>query len=337
MMGKQVAVTRLHLDGFEGLQEAVKGSRFDVMQLGRGQLRGTISHIEIEDVVFSLGNFNRGIRAKRTPGDDNILVAMLLSASDRVTQWSWEMQPADVVVVPASSEHHAVHHGASAYAAIRLHPDDVTSLFFGRPWLSDPDNWSHRQRYRPDALLGGYAARQLSLMARTLATEGPMLSVGAAQFWKRTIVDCMSAAIACSHSTDEDGHLPSALKLVGQIEDYLDATGDRPVHISEICRALQSSRRTLHRAFHDVFGIGPVTFLRQKRLCAAHTILKRSPPEATTVGDVAIGQGFIELGRFSRYYREMFGEYPSQTLGRGAAQRNRPSCRSLPVQPQPRA
>jgi AraC family ethanolamine operon transcriptional activator len=26
-------------------------------------------------------------------------------------------------------------------------------------------------------------------------------------------------------------------------------------------------------------------------------------------------QGFIELGRFSRYYRLLFGEYPSETLG----------------------
>jgi transcriptional regulator GlxA family with amidase domain len=32
---------------------------------------------------------------------------------------------------------------------------------------------------------------------------------------------------------------------------------------------------------------------------------------AATVAQVAIEQGFIELGRFSRYYRAMFGEAPS--------------------------
>ncbi|MGY4266594.1 transcriptional regulator GlxA family with amidase domain [Bradyrhizobium sp. USDA 4519] len=45
------------------------------------------------------------------------------------------------------------------------------------------------------------------------------------------------------------------------------------------------------------------------------SILRESTPDQTTVSKVAIEQGFIELGRFSQYYRTMFGEYPSQTLG----------------------
>ena len=64
-----------------------------------------------------------------------------------------------------------------------------------------------------------------------------------------------------------------------------------------------------------MFGVGPVTFLRYKRLCTVRSILRESAPDQTTVSKVALEQGFIELGRFSQYYRAMFGEYPSQTLG----------------------
>jgi transcriptional regulator GlxA family with amidase domain len=98
------------------------------------------------------------------------------------------------------------------------------------------------------------------------------------------------------------------------VEDYLEMTGDRPLHISEICAKLHLSRRSLHRAFHEIFGIGPVTFLRQKRLCTVYSILRANSPEETTVSEVALRQGFAELGRFSHDYRIMFGEYPSQTL-----------------------
>ena len=60
---------------------------------------------------------------------------------------------------------------------------------------------------------------------------------------------------------------------------------------------------------------GPVTFLRHKRLCAIHSILRDSNPEMVTVAEVAMQQGFVELGRFSHYYHSLFGEYPSETLG----------------------
>jgi AraC family ethanolamine operon transcriptional activator len=74
-------------------------------------------------------------------------------------------------------------------------------------------------------------------------------------------------------------------------------------------------RRGLHRAFHDAFGIGPITFLRHKRLCAIHSVLKDSSPGETTVTEIALQQGFVELWLFSQYYRTLFGEYPSDTLG----------------------
>jgi AraC family ethanolamine operon transcriptional activator len=313
-MVQHLTVASLELDGFEGLREAVKDSRFDVVQLGRGKLRGHLSHVGIDDFAFSMGHFDVGIRAQRID-DGMLLIGMLLSSSGPVTQWSWHQRAGDVIVIPPKTDHHAVHHGASSYAAIRLDPRELPSVFAGHSRLSDGENWREKNRYRADAATGRLAAHKLPLMADHLARRGDQLSQEAALFWKRTIADCMTAAVASSLPQEEDSHLPSALKLVRQVEDYIEAAGDHPLHVSELCLKLRSSRRTLHRAFNEVFGIGPVTFLRRKRLCVVHSILKRNAPGTTTVAEVALGQGFIELGRFSQYYRTMFGEYPSQTLG----------------------
>jgi AraC family ethanolamine operon transcriptional activator len=125
----------------------------------------------------------------------------------------------------------------------------------------------------------------------------------------------MAANVASSLPPDDNGWLPSARRLIRKVEEYLDDAGARPVHVSEICAAQGVSRRTLHRAFQEVFGLGPVSFLRHKRLCAVHSILYQSAPGSTTVAAVAMQQGFYELGRFSQYYLAMFGERPSQTLG----------------------
>jgi AraC family ethanolamine operon transcriptional activator len=314
-MDQQLTVTSVDLDGFEGLQEAVKGTHFDIMQLGRGKLRGHLSHVAIGDFAFSVGDFNVAIRAQRTPTDDRLLIGMLLGSVDRVTQWSWDMRPLDVVVIPPLTEHHAVHRGASSYAGIRLDPRELPLVFAGDPWLSDGENWNEKNHFRANPAIGQLAAHKLPLMVEHLSRRGDRLSQGAAQFWKRTIVECMAATIASALPPDEGRYLPSAIRLVRHVEDYLKASGDRPLHVSELCYELRSSRRSLYRAFNEVFGIGPVTFLRQKRLCAVHSILRRSSPATTTVAEVALEQGFIELGRFSQYYRMMFGEYPSQTLG----------------------
>jgi AraC-like DNA-binding protein len=315
-MVQHLTIETCDLDGFEDLQKAVKGTHFDVVQLGRGKLGGRIAHLGIDNLTLSVGIFSEGIRAQRTSDDDQILIGMLLGAADRVTQWSFDMLPADVVVIPPRAEHHAVHADASSYAAIRLNPRELPQVFGGIPWVSDPDNWRQNKCYRASDA-GTVAARRLSLLADHLARHEGDLSEDAAEFWKRAIVECMAVTIGTSIPAD-GGHLASAAKLVRSVEDYLQETGDRLLHISQICFELGLSRRSLHRAFHEIFGIGPLTFLRQKRLCAVHSILKRNSPETTTVAQVAIEQGFIELGRFSQYYRAMFGETPSQTLDRRA-------------------
>ena len=318
-MDEYLSVSNSELDGFEGLHEAVRGSHVDVMQLRRGKLRGTLSHIGIGDFSLSVGSFNLGVRTQRTSSDEKLIVGMLLSAEDRVTHFAFDMLPADVLVIPPAIEHDGIFHGASSYAALRFDLADVSSMFAGDARLSDPATWSEKNRYRADPAIAVVTARGLPQIVSQLAQHQHALSEASAIFWKRAIVDCITATVFHSQPPDDLGTLPSALRLVHNVEDYLAAADARPVHVSEICAAFRVSRRGLHRAFHDVFGIGPVTFLRHKRLCAIHSALKESAPGRTTVGEVAMQQGFAELGRFSQYYRGLFGEYPSETLGlRGA-------------------
>ena len=100
---------------------------------------------------------------------------------------------------------------------------------------------------------------------------------------------------------DFRGHLPSATQLVGKVDDYLDDNRPPTGAHFEICAQLNVTRRTLHRAFFEALGLGPITFLRHKRLCAIHSVLRDNDPATTTVARVAIQHGFIELGRFSHY------------------------------------
>lgn len=318
-MGQFLLVDSCKLDSFEGLHQAVHGSHVDVMQLGRGRLRGTLSHVAIGDFSLSIGTFNVGMRTQRVSSDDKLIIGMLLAAEKRVAHWSFDMQLNDVLVIPPLLEHDGVFHGASAYAAMRFDLDGVASLFGGEARLSDPDTWRSRNHFRADPATGAIASRRLVRIMSHLRTNTEGLTPSTAEFWQRAIVECMAANVMSSLPPDHSGWLPSARRLIRRVEDYLDEAGTRPVHVSEICAALSVSRRTLHRAFQEVFGLGPVSFLRHKRLCAVHSILRQSAPGSTTVAAVAMEQGFYELGRFAQYYFAVFGERPSQTLGIAAS------------------
>ena len=327
MMNPSIAVNSCSLDSFEGLHQAIQGSHVEVMQLGRGKFRGSLSHVGIGDFSLSIGSFSVGVRTQRIATDDKLVIGMLLNSRDRVTHWSFDMRPADVLVMPPSTEHDGSFHGAASYAAMRLDLADVASVFKGEPRLSDPATWCDKNHFRTNSSIGMAATRQLPLIVSCLAQQQAALSDDAADFWKRTIIDAVTGTIVDSLRPDMRGPLPSAMQLVRNVESYLEAAGPRPVHVSEICAEFNVSRRSLHRAFYDVLGLGPVTFLRRKRLCAIHSILRDSALANVTVAEVAIQQGFIELGRFSHYYHSLFGEYPSETLG---GQRSRGRLRTRP-------
>jgi AraC family ethanolamine operon transcriptional activator len=239
---------------------------------------------------------------------------MLTGRANRVTHWSYDMQPADVVVWSPKAEHDARYYGGASVVVISLTASDLESIFGSEPRWKEPGAWT-RKHYRPTAHDGSRNIRVLQQIVARLQANGASLGADAAEFWKRAVVEAMTATILKDSSSDMDGPRASALRIVSKVEDHIEAGGSKPFHISEICSRLHVSRRTLHRAFHDAVGLGPVAFLRSKRLCVVHKTLRNSDPIKTTVAQVAIEHGFANLGRFSGDYYSLFNEYPSQTLG----------------------
>jgi AraC-like DNA-binding protein len=307
------------VDNFEELERFVKNAQTEVTQVDRGQLQGNLTHFLIGGLPLDIGTFSLGVRSRGVASVDRITISMLIGCTGRVTHWSQEMQPGDVFVWPAGAERDARYYGGATVAVISLARSDLDSMFGSEQRLSEPDAWT-TNRYRPVICSGAARVRTLQNLIAQLEANGASFDANTAECWKRCIVEATIATILESSSPDTDGPLPSALRIVSNVEDYIEANEYRPVHISEICSELCVSRRTLHRTFHEVIGLGPSAFLRRKRLCSVHKTLRSSDPMTTTVAEVAMQHGFSNLGRFSGDYRSLFDEYPSQTLV--ARQRN---------------
>ncbi len=117
-----------------------------------------------------------------------------------------------------------------------------------------------------------------------------------------------------------------ALRARDYIEDHLA----EPLRLEDLCLEIRVGLRRMQRAFRDHFQISPYQYLKQTRLDRARRALLSGDPSSLIVSDVAMDHGFSHMGRFSRAYRETFGELPSETLS-GVANPRTSSSMSRPT------
>src|SRR5581483_4587473 len=98
-------------------------------------------------------------------------------------------------------------------------------------------------------------------------------------------------------------------------EEYISAHWDQPITIEALSIITGSSGRSIFHSFKHSRGYSPMDFLKDVRLDHSKRMLS-VPDAATSVTDVAFTCGFGNLGHFSGYYRQKFGELPSNTLAR---------------------
>ncbi len=109
---------------------------------------------------------------------------------------------------------------------------------------------------------------------------------------------------------------PHARRRIRLVQEYIEAHLTTPTGLTDLAAIAGMRGDTLCRAFRRRLGVGPVTYLRQLRMEAAHRTLLGSDPDSNTVIRVAFKNGFTHLSRFASMYRRQFGELPSATLAR---------------------
>ena len=110
---------------------------------------------------------------------------------------------------------------------------------------------------------------------------------------------------------------PRRFELVKQAEEHMRSHLEAPITLIALCKALHISERPLNYGFQEVFGVSPMAYLKTLRLQAVRTQLQLADPETTAIAEIANRFGFQSLGHFSRDYKTMFGELPSETLKLG--------------------
>jgi AraC-like DNA-binding protein len=164
---------------------------------------------------------------------------------------------------------------------------------------------------------GSSALRHLVrlLMLELQAPAPPILGSEAAT---RSFVDILIYTLLRSlpHTYSSQIDQPSIRPAPGTLrraEAFIRAHVEEPIALHEVAAAAGCSVRTLQHAFRSFRETTPLLAIRRARLEAARDAIRMSDG-GTTVTDLARRFGFANPGRFTRLYREAFGESPAELL-----------------------
>jgi len=95
--------------------------------------------------------------------------------------------------------------------------------------------------------------------------------------------------------------------------DFIHANYQKRLTITDVCRYANVGERSLQLAFRNFTGSSVQQYLMSFRLLRAKAMLARG--SVTRVRDAAVACGIPHAARFSQYYRDRFGQLPSESLG----------------------
>jgi AraC-like DNA-binding protein len=133
---------------------------------------------------------------------------------------------------------------------------------------------------------------------------------------EQTVVKAMIACLDTSDVREDTANIRRDAAIIRRFCKVAEARANEALYLSEVCGSIGVNARTLSICCQEHFGVSPRRFLVLRRLHLAQRALHAANPVTGRVTEIATRYGFWELGRFSAYYKGVFGESPSTTLQR---------------------
>jgi AraC family ethanolamine operon transcriptional activator len=106
--------------------------------------------------------------------------------------------------------------------------------------------------------------------------------------------------------------------IVDKAIEHMQGHLTDPVLMESVAAVVRVTSRTLRYSFEEMLGVSPRNYLASLRLRRIRQELCAGG-NAQSIQRIAHEYGFWHLGRFAQYYREAFGELPSDTCRRVAS------------------
>lgn len=283
---------------------AVPGASGTLVRTGRGSAPTRVKAASAGSVQLALIDFRFPMVGTADAEDDSLIVCQMLQAPPGGRWDGTPLTAGQTFVYPPGSSQTAV---------------DPEGLSFGMvviPWAEfeiaastlglDPEPGSRRHVRQP------HPSNPIPPLLAPLGASDTIIGPESYD----ALVDAVVRTVCHSTTTDRPVRRNrwASEDLAREAVAYLESSGSWSIPMLSLCRGVGVSERKLQLAFRDAFDVTPQQFMRLRALQSAHETLCRADPATTRVGTVASEHGFHHTGRFSSFYRSVFGSTPSVTL-----------------------
>lgn len=309
--------TSVPIGRIEDLRDAVFGAGLEVTQMSSASLSGNLAFANVGDIVYSSGLLHGTVALRGPLSQHCVTIGVGLRMGPGTRHWLEETVTGSVGIFHASDEHDAYYTPGSLYATATLSLERLEQFAADEEIVLDRralgGTGIHGRALAP-VCVGSLSYAFEAIHRRRTQDDG--IQAGAGDSLLRSLVYHVGKEPAGGHRRN-GGHIHAA--IVRRARAYIQEHLAGPISLQEIANAAFTSRRTLFRAFADVLDDTPQTYVRRLRLHRIRHHLATDEERACTIALIANEWGMSELGRMSVWYRELFGERPSETLSRSSS------------------
>jgi len=299
--------SRLSISNLEDLSEAVQGAGLSATQMSRAPVTGSLGFMESGEVRCTTGLIGSKVSLTGPLSIDRVTLGIGLDLPTGAWHWLQDATSGDVGVFMPGDEHDSLYMPGSLYAVVTMTEERLEEVA------------AKHEMVLSSRLLGGSGffgrrlpAPQLTRLRHLFQRvhSGHASGDDAHKCLLDTLVTHVGRRPRASIGIRDPG---SYARIVRRARAFIHENLNRLLSVEVIAHAAVTSPRTLHRAFRIVLDETPYSYVLKLRLHRIRREVIADAEAASTLASIANHWGVSELGRFSGWYRDLFGELPSQT------------------------
>lgn len=296
-------------DDSEALSKALDHARVRAMQIRPGSFSASLRRHSLGSWSFQFIDFHAGVSA--CSGDaapDRPMLFIPLAAPAGCRLLGGEMSASSIGVYAPGAEHADMSVGGLS-AVVVAPPKSLFQDAKERGEILDLQRSGAEHRQLGTAAAA--ALRQALRQVDAIVDKRPAPSI--CRELDDTLTTSFINAMSTAAPSRSIGRTPLPRgRILRRLVDELAAHDGDVLFASELAARAGISQPTLHRVFHEWFGLPPAKYLLLRRLYLARARLRSG--EYKTVTEVAETCCFSDQSRFAKRYKVLFGELPSRTL-----------------------